>query len=153
MGRASWRIDASRKTTSPGVLFFGEVKMAGKFGTVVLDLDKFLSTFPDQFVNFDKLITFMRTCYVVPDPCPKQSEEEEALTYHDVECVVGKDSYFIKHDYSLELSCTRVGGWCLWRKWQDKSRLIAGEYDEPKLRIKVRGREILSAHKAEEKKT
>ncbi len=37
-------------------------------------------------------------------------------TYHDVSIQIDDHTYRIMDDDSLELTCTRAGGWILWRK-------------------------------------
>jgi len=62
-------------------------------------------------------------------------------TYHDVTVVIDGVEYTLSHDYSLELTCTRVGGWRLWRHlWgTDSPKLVGGEYDNNAFSIKIKG--------------
>lgn len=57
--------------------------------------------------------------------------------YHDVTVYVGNIAYQPSKDYSLQLQCTKAGGWSLWRVWGDVNDLIGGEYDLGPFCIKV----------------
>ena len=69
-------------------------------------------------------------------------DEARGLSYHDVVIFVNGKCHRIKDNYAYELTCTRVGGWQLWRTWEGKSELVGGEYDNEDFRIKVSGRVI-----------
>ncbi len=56
------------------------------------------------------------------------------LSYHDVRVTVDGVEYRIANDYTLELTCTRVGGWRLWRR----NEMIGGEYEGGNFAIHVR---------------
>lgn len=61
-------------------------------------------------------------------------------SYHDVEVEFnGKRMRLFTSSYGFELTCNRVGGWRLWHKWQGEYKLLAGEYDEPRLRVYIAG--------------
>ena len=60
-------------------------------------------------------------------------------SYHDVVVVINGTSYHICRDYTLELTCYKVAGWCLWRNSLNKSVLLGGEYEGQDFRIEVLG--------------
>jgi hypothetical protein len=66
-------------------------------------------------------------------------ELEDGPTYHDVVVIVDGTRYRIRDSYAYKLTCTRVGGWCLFYEWAGESRLIGGEYDSNEFVIEVRG--------------
>ena len=80
------------------------------------------------------------------------------LSYHDVVAFIVQEdgtesSIRISDWYGYELTCNRVGGWCLWKHKivdGDKNELVAGEFDYPKLRIEIGGIEVLGLHPVDE---
>lgn len=69
----------------------------------------------------------------------QSSESDAAPSYHDLHITtasIPRTSIF-NLAYGYEVSCNRVGGWCLW--FNDER--VAGEYDEG-LRIDVAGHVI-----------
>lgn len=67
-------------------------------------------------------------------------ELNQSPNYHDVLVIVDGKQYRICDDYSLELACTRVSGWRLWR---NGTTLIGGEYDSAEFRIEVAGTRLV----------
>lgn len=68
--------------------------------------------------------------------------EQESPSYHDV-YVTTKDikrTSIFNLPFSIELTCTRVGGWRLW----DGEAVLAGEYDKG-LRVDVAGHVIVDS--------
>src|SRR5205085_10814263 len=47
--------------------------------------------------------------------------------------------------FDYEVSCNRVGGWCLWRTGSGEATLVAGEYDDRGLRLDVAGVTIVDS--------
>lgn len=70
----------------------------------------------------------------------------ETPSYHDLHITtaqIPRTSIF-NLPYGLEVSCNRVGGWCLWQVDSDsphyrRDTLLAGEYDSKGLRLDVGG--------------
>ena len=60
-----------------------------------------------------------------------------AFSYHDLHITTAdiKRTSIFSLPYGLEVSCTRVAGWQLWRFTEHagsrKEELLAGEYDHP----------------------
>lgn len=69
-----------------------------------------------------------------------QDEAGIIRSYHDVEVEFGgKRLRLFDAGYGLLLTCNRASGWRLWNTWGGRDELLAGEYDEPILRIYVAG--------------
>jgi hypothetical protein len=69
---------------------------------------------------------------------------EAAPSYHDLHITtaeIPRTSIF-NLPYGYEVSCNRVGGWCLWRVGHEK--VLAGEYDSG-LRLDVAGHVIVDS--------
>jgi hypothetical protein len=73
-------------------------------------------------------------------------EAVSAPSYHDLHITTAKiprtSIFNLPHGY--EVSCNRVGGWCLWVVDSDppyfrRDTLVAGEYDAKGLRLDVGG--------------
>ena len=60
-----------------------------------------------------------------------------ARSYHDVVVIIDGVRYPIKDNYSYVLSCTKVGGWNLYNKWNGKETLIGGEFESDSFQIEV----------------
>jgi hypothetical protein len=60
-------------------------------------------------------------------------------SYHDVIVYVGSEEYKPSTNYALLLTCTKVAGWQLWKRWEGKEELIGGEYDGTPFCIEVAG--------------
>lgn len=76
-------------------------------------------------------------------------------TYHDLHVTtedIPRTSIF-NLQYGLEVTCTRVGGWRLWRdEGQGRKSLVGGEYDEKWLVLDVDGHVIVDGRINREKK-
>ncbi len=70
--------------------------------------------------------------------------EPRAPSYHDVRVFCDGVEHRIDRDYSLELMCTKVAGWRLFRRSTkygggEHHDLLGGEFDSESFRIEVRG--------------
>jgi hypothetical protein len=64
----------------------------------------------------------------------------QVRSYHDVEVEFGGNRYrLFDVSYGLMLTCTRMGGWELWNRWDGKDELLASEYGTIKLTVIVDG--------------
>ena len=62
-----------------------------------------------------------------------------APSYHDVVVYANGEKYFIGRDYGLLLTCSRAGGWELWKNWGGKQLPLGGEYSGKDFCVAVRG--------------
>jgi len=80
-------------------------------------------------------------------------DDHDELSYHDVDVYVDDVRYKVSHNYNLELTCTRSGGWRLWKvvgkfnvgKVSESPvyQLIGGEYDDGPFCVAVRDKAIV----------
>lgn len=69
------------------------------------------------------------------------------FNYHDVYVQWGSGPEVCMFDkYFIELTCNRVGGWCLWRTDTEPHQMLGGEYDDKPLKIRVGDRVILDTY-------
>lgn len=71
---------------------------------------------------------------------------------HNVVVIIDTTRYRIADDYCLELTCTAIAGWRLWkhditRAWDKRCErtLLGGEFDGGSFRIEVAGQVICAS--------
>jgi len=64
-------------------------------------------------------------------------------SYHDLVVRCGEKEYKITDSFSYVLTCTRVGGWCFWHKWNGQSELLGGEHEKEPFSVWVGDRVIV----------
>ena len=76
------------------------------------------------------------------------------MSYHDLYITT---NYFERTSifnlpYSIQVQCTRAGGWQCWETWDEVTRLMGSEFGEPEkwLVLDVDGHVILDSRNREE---
>ena len=57
-------------------------------------------------------------------------------SYHNITVIVDGEEYKIDTNYCYLLTCTKVGGWQLFNRWDGTEFLIGGEFDSEEFIIK-----------------
>lgn len=57
-------------------------------------------------------------------------------SYYDVTVIVDGKEYKISTNYHFLLTCTKVGGWQLFKRWDGTEVLIGGEFESKEFIIK-----------------
>lgn len=65
--------------------------------------------------------------------------ERPAPSHRDVVVYCGHDRYELSQRDELQLRCSKVSGWTLWRLWDGNAVMVGGELDMKPIRVEVAG--------------